>query len=127
MAKIYTIVLNTETGIDCPKVAVIGSYRRIGAARAALADYIIDRLERDNVFWDSLFSDENHEEMGKDIRGRIVCIKTDRIRKLLGGSRDLLRRHLMRELRFDGYYVFSTAGGIDRTYHFDIIKNSLEE
>lgn len=127
MAKIYTIVLNTEVGVDCPKVAVIGSHRKIGAARAALADYIIDRLERDNVFWDSLFSDENHEEMGKDIWGRMVYISTDRTRKLLGGSRDLLRRHLMRELRCDGYYVFSTSDGIDRSYHFDIIKNSLEE
>lgn len=126
MARIYTIVLNTEVGVDCPKVAVIGSYRKIGAARAALADYIIDRMERDNVFWDSLFSDENHEEMGEKLM-YMVYIKTDRIKKLLGGSRDELRRHLMRELRCDGYYVFSTAGGIDRTYHFDIIKNSLEE
>jgi len=127
MAKIYTIVLNTEVGVDCPKVAVIGSYRKIGAARAALADYIIDRMERDKVFWDSLLSDENHEEMCEAVWGRIVRIKTDRVMKIWWGSRDLLRRHLMRELRCNGYYVFSAADGIDRSYHFDIIKNSLEE
>lgn len=127
MAKIYTIVLTTKIGLDLPRMEILGSYRKVGDARNAAATYIIDRLERDNAFWDSLFSDENHEEMSERLICYMVYIKTDRIKKLLGGSRDMLRRYLTRELCYGTYYVYSIVDGVERTFHFDIIKNRLEE
>ena len=101
--KTYVVTLLEEPNMGNPEVTLHGAYADEKTAIKAMAEWIVERANRDDYFKESLMSDQNHEDFPKewDDEKIVEFIVGD-----YGGA----------------YYVFDDSSNI---YNFDVVETEV--
>jgi len=131
---IYSVVRTEETWSRPCETFIDCSFKTLHEANAELVKKVIRSVETRSDMAYALYNDENHPEIrafliqicGKD-EANALFIREDEKKRMPHAVLTAVTEYVKKEIEGTGCYYMCVENGDQEEFHFDIIKNKLEE